>query len=66
LRLWRARRRHDHIDAVLTTETGGWSVEYYRNDRPLVSREFAGEDSAREDAAARLKDLQRAGWVVHW
>ena len=66
LRLWRARRRHHHIDAVLGTDAGGWAVEYLRDDRPLVTRDFSSEASARDDAAGRLKELQRAGWVVHW
>ena len=66
LRLWRARRRHHHIDAVLGTSTAGWAVGYFHDDRPLVTHEFSSEDSARDDAAGRLKDLQRAGWVVHW
>ena len=66
LRLWRARRRHHHIDAVLGTRTAGWAVEYLRDDRPLVTHDFSSEESARNDAAGRLKELQRAGWVVHW
>ena len=65
-RLWRARRRHCHIDATLTAADGTWVIAYSRDDRPLMSREFGAESDARADAEVRLKDLQRAGWVVHW
>jgi hypothetical protein len=64
--LWRARRRHHHIDAVLGVGTAGWAVEYFRDDRPLVTREFSDQELAREDASWRLRELQRVGWVVHW
>ena len=66
VRLWRARRRHNHLDATLLRRRGAWMVAYSRDGRALVAREFADEGSAREDAAGRLRELQRAGWVVHW
>jgi hypothetical protein len=66
VKLWRARRRHHHIDAVLGPGAAGWAIEYFRDDRPLVTREFSDEESARQDAVGRLKELQRVGWVVHW
>jgi DNA polymerase IIIc chi subunit len=66
MRLWRARRRHDHIDVVLREDERGWVLEYTRNDRRLVERTYATEEAAREDAASRLKELRRAGWVDHW
>src|SRR5215510_12011214 len=66
LRLWRTRRRHDHIDAVLRDESSRWILEYTRNNRVLLTRPYPTEEAAREDAAARLKDLLRAGWVDHW
>jgi hypothetical protein len=66
LRLWRARRRHHHIDAVLAPSGPRWTLEYLRDDRSMVARDFSDEREARDDAAARLTDLQRAGWVVHW
>ena len=66
LRLWRARRRHDCIDAVLSAGDAGCVLEYVRNDRRLLRRAYPTEDAAREDAEIRLKELQRAGWVDHW
>ena len=66
LRLWRVRRRHTHIDAVLEREAGRWAVAFLRNDRPLVTLEFADERAARSHARARLRELQIAGWTEHW
>jgi hypothetical protein len=66
LRLWRARRRHAHIDAMLRQCADGWEVSYSRDDRPLMSRRFDTEDDARADAATRFRELQRAGWIDHW
>lgn len=66
LRLWRARRRHAHIDATLRECHNGWEVSYSRDDRLLVSRHFETEADARADADARFRELQRAGWIDHW
>jgi hypothetical protein len=66
MRLWRARRRHDHIEAELRPDGAAWVLAYARNDRLLLEQRYTREDAARDDAAARLKDLQRAGWVDHW
>ena len=66
LRLWRARRQHDHIDAVLQSIGTITVLEYWRNDRLMVTRRYTAEDTARADAAAKLQELQRAGWIDHW
>ena len=66
LRLWRARRRHDRIDAVLRCIGTTWVLEYWRNDRHMVTRRYETEMKARAEAQARLEELQRAGWVDHW
>jgi hypothetical protein len=51
---------------VLAANGPRWTLEYLRDDRSMVARDFSDEREARDDAAARLTDLQRAGWVVHW
>lgn len=66
LRLWRARRRHDRIDAVLKPIGTITVLEYWRNDRLMVARRYTTEDMARADASAKLQELQRAGWIDHW
>jgi hypothetical protein len=64
--LWRARRRHDHIDAVLQRAGSEWVLHFSRNDRLMLSRPYGRQADARAEAAARLQDLERAGWVDHW
>jgi hypothetical protein len=65
-RLWRVRKRHDHLDALLRGRGHHWTLEFRRNDRPLVARDFGSRAAARAEADARLRELQRAGWTVHW
>jgi hypothetical protein len=66
LRIWRVRRRHDHIDAVLQSLGSTWALEYSRNDRTMVTRRYDTEIDARAEAKTRLEELQRAGWIEHW
>ena len=66
LRLWRARRRHDRIDALLQKSARGWTLELRRNDRLMFGERYETDREARAEAAARLKELLRAGWVDHW
>lgn len=65
-RLWRVRKRHDHIDALLRETPKGWRLQFGRNDRPLVVWEFPTEGEARREAERKLKELERAGWTSHW
>jgi hypothetical protein len=66
LRLWRARRRHDRIDAVLSKSASGWQLDFVRNERVIYSRRYDAEQPARDDAGVRLRELMRAGWIDHW
>jgi hypothetical protein len=66
VRLWRARRRHDRIDAILKRSGRSWAVEFVRNDRPMLTRLCASRASARACAHAHLAELLRAGWTDHW
>ena len=65
-RLWRVRKRHDYIDALLQETADGWQLEFGRNDRPLVVWRFETQSEAQREADKRLRDLQRAGWTSHW
>lgn len=65
-RLWRARRRHDHVDAVLRRDGAVWLLQFLHNDRSLLSWSYPDAEPARAEATLRLKALQRAGWNVHW
>jgi hypothetical protein len=66
VRLWRARRRHVHIDAVLNRDNGRWILIFLRNDRPLAAIDFGSETAARSAARAKLRELEVAGWTDHW
>jgi hypothetical protein len=65
-RIWRARRRHHHIDAVVRPHATACDLQFFHDDRLMVSWPFADRERAVAEAAARLKELQRAGWNVHW
>ena len=65
-RVWRVRRRHDHIDALLRPYGTAWELRYTRNNRVLITQEFTDRDAASAAAEARLRELQRAGWNTHW
>ena len=65
-RLWRARRRHVHIDAVLEGRGRLWVLTFFRNDRPMASIEFPTQRAARSAARIKLKELEVAGWIDHW
>jgi hypothetical protein len=70
MRLWRARKRHDHIDAVLSHGTSNvdhpWTLEYLRNDTPFLVWRYPDRESAQAEADGRLQELLRAGWNSHW
>jgi hypothetical protein len=65
-RLWRLRRRHNHIDAIVRPWRRQWQLEFVRNGRVLLTRTYVTREKASADAEARLRDLQRAGWNTHW
>ena len=56
-RLWRVRRRHDSIEAYLQLSSdAGWSLQFLRNGRVIVTRTF----QSREEAV-RMATVQAAG-----
>jgi hypothetical protein len=65
-RLWRVRRRHDSIEAYLQPTDAGWSLQFLRNGRVIVTRSFQTRDEAVRDAEARLREFERVGWNQHW
>jgi hypothetical protein len=66
MRVWRLRRRIDHIDASIRQVGEAWELTYKMNERPLLSTTFATRDAADVEATARRRELQRAGWTLHW
>ena len=54
--------------ADLSRDEGMRTLAEYlaRNDRVMVVWRFDTPEAAADDARARLADLIRAGWTVHW
>ena len=65
-RLWRVRKRYDHIDAEVWPRGAQWELRITRNGKRLLAWRFPNRDAAWAEAAARLKELERSGWHSHW
>jgi hypothetical protein len=65
-RLWRLRRRHDHLDASIEPVGDAWDLTFALNDRALLTTSFSSRDAAVDDAEMRKRELVRAGWNQHW
>jgi hypothetical protein len=65
-RLWRVRRRHDSIEAYLRPGQSGWSLQFARNGRVLITRSFHTRREAMTAADKRRKEFERVGWNEHW
>ncbi len=65
-RLWRLRRRHDHLDASLRPADEHWELTFALNDRALITTSFQSRGAAMDDAETRKRELVRAGWNLHW
>jgi hypothetical protein len=65
-RLWRVRKNHTSIDAQISDHDAGVEIRYFYDGEPVLSQQWPTRQLALTDAAARLRDLQRAGWTTHW
>jgi hypothetical protein len=66
-RLWRIRKDSAFMDAQLRHgDGGGVDVHYFLDGAAVLSQHWPTREDALNDAAARLRDLQRAGWSTHW
>jgi hypothetical protein len=65
-RLWRLRRRHQHIDATLSPAGALWELAFWHNDRPVLAWRYPDAHAARVEADTRRLALERAGWTSHW
>jgi hypothetical protein len=64
--LWRVRKNHTSIDAQINDCGVGVELRYFYDGEPVLSQQWPTRQLALTDAAARLRDLQRAGWTTHW
>jgi hypothetical protein len=66
-RLWRVRKNHVWIDAQLQERSeGAVQLRYFYDGELLYTSHHPTRAAAEADAIARLRELQRAGWNVHW
>jgi len=65
-RVWRVRKNSASIDARITDRGVGVEIRYFYDGEPVLSQQWPTRQLALTDAAARLRDLQRAGWTTHW
>jgi hypothetical protein len=59
------RKLHRHIDAEMRGENAP-ELRLIYDDRVIYVRRWTTVGEAEADAAAKLADLQRAGWTEHW
>jgi hypothetical protein len=67
-RIWRVRKDHTWIDARICDRQGSPRVElaFFYDGARIFSTECPSREVAIDEAAFRLRDLQRAGWNTHW
>jgi hypothetical protein len=56
---------HRQIDAHVRDDSGP-ELQLHYGGRIIYRRRWTTREQAENDAAARLADLQRAGWTEHW
>ena len=64
--VWRVRKNHTWIDAQLSDRDAGVEIRFFYDGALVLSQRWPSRQKALSDAAARLRDLQRAGWITHW
>ena len=62
-RLWRVRKRQQHIDAILRDEV---TLEFVMNGKRITARRWRTRAQAVKAATEKRKELERAGWATHW
>jgi len=67
-RLWRLRKDHRSIEAIVRarTDSDGVSLNINYNGEATSSRHWPSYELARKEAEARLRDFLRQGWATHW
>lgn len=68
VRVWRLRKNSTWLDARIDDSTGGDGVElqFFRDHTLISARRWPSRGDAVADAERQLRDLQRAGWNIHW
>jgi hypothetical protein len=68
VRLWRLRKDHRSIEAIVHKQTGsrGVHLRIQYNGEATDDRWWPTDELAAEEADARLRDFLRQGWSTHW
>jgi hypothetical protein len=65
-RVWRLRKLHQQVDAVLTENKAGTELRFFYNGELAYRRRWETAVEARKEAAAKRAELERDGWTAHW
>jgi hypothetical protein len=65
-RIWRLRKLHQHVDAVLQHNDAGIDLRYFYNGALAYTRRWTTRDQAMREAHEKRAELEREGWTAHW
>jgi hypothetical protein len=65
-RVWRLRKLHQHVDAVLQHDAAGVDLGYFYNGKLAYTRRLTTRDQAMREAHEKRAELEREGWTAHW
>jgi hypothetical protein len=65
-RLWRVRKDHTWIDALIRDAAHGVEVDVRYDGARVYLRCYPTREAALIETDRQLSDLQRAGWTTHW
>jgi hypothetical protein len=67
-RVWRVRKNHTSIDAQVRNAPGAGAceVQFHYDGTLVLTRRWPSREGALAHAAEQLRELQRAGWNIHW
>jgi hypothetical protein len=65
-RVWRLRKLHQQVDAVIRDDEAGTELRFFYNNELAYRRRWETADEARQEAAAKRAELERDGWTAHW
>ena len=67
-RLWRLRKDHRSIEAIVRarTDAEGVSLNINYNGEATSIRHWPTHELAAREADVRLRDFLRQGWATHW
>ena len=65
-RIWRLRKLHQSIDAVLINVGELVELHFLLNGELMYARRELARLSALQEAAEKRAELEREGWMPHW